>query len=824
MKIHIFLKLILFALAYYLGGLASHWLAFPPYSFTTLWIPCGIMLSVLLLSEKKYWPYYLLTGYFANVLVDLSTLQSLSVGLVFSLINVLQTYLGAALIKKFVGEKFTFHRVSHLFAFLILGAFLPTLITASIASAIITKAKLFESFNQVLSTWWVADVLAITIITPTIVSFPEIKYKGWHKQDKLKLAEYFLMLTCMIIVALNVFNLSNNIYGDYRFLIVPFLIWAALRFDLFGISLTMLIVSVLAIVEWKHTESKLLYGKFNLGMLLSLQVYLIITNLSALILSVINTYQRKVSKELGAERDLLQTLMDQAPDSIYFKDSESRFTRINKVQAAILGLNSTEDAIGKTDFDFFTPEHAIEAFQEEKLMMKTGKPLIGKMELIRDQRKGFCWVASSKAPIKNANGEIIGIVGIATDITAIKKIEEELRISEDKYKLLFKKSPVGILQCDENLIISACNEKFVQILGTTREKLINLDIKKLRDKRILPAIYKALEGEESFYEGYYNATTSNTKLWAIIKTTPLTDDNGKVAGAILIVEDGTKRKESEEELKKYTEEILTSRNLLEKRSTELSQLSQQLSQSEKELRELNASKDKFFSIVAHDLKSPFHGLLGYSRILIEEFDEMNRESIKGYIVNVNKHIKNLFKLIENLLDWSRMQTGRMEFKPEKLDLFENVVYGINLVVANAENKGIQIINHIKKDELVFADEQMLNSVIENFLSNAIKFTEKGGTITIDYNQRENFIEVSITDTGVGISEENLNKIFRIDESHSTLGTEQEKGTGLGLILCKEMIEQNGGEIKVESKIDEGTKFTFSIPIWLPENKQEAINE
>lgn len=266
-----------------------------------------------------------------------------------------------------------------------------------------------------------------------------------------------------------------------------------------------------------------------------------------------------------------------------------------------------------------------------------------------------------------------------------------------------------------------------------------------------------------------------------------------------------------DEISQKLEELQFNKDLLEERSAELNILSAQLAQSESELKELNASKDKFFSILAHDLKSPFSGLIGYMDLLVEDFDTLSLSEIKEYINNVHSVVGNIYDLTKNLLDWSRLQNGRMECNIVKLNLYETVMYAASLVSANARNKKISIANNVDKYATVFADDMMLNSVFENLLSNAIKFTPRGGTITISSKPINIFHEISIVDSGIGMSEETLQKIFRIESVHTTLGTEKEKGTGLGLLLCKEMIERQKGAISVESKVNEGTKFSFILP-------------
>lgn len=234
----------------------------------------------------------------------------------------------------------------------------------------------------------------------------------------------------------------------------------------------------------------------------------------------------------------------------------------------------------------------------------------------------------------------------------------------------------------------------------------------------------------------------------------------------------------------------------------------------KELQELNASKDKFFSIVAHDLKGPFHGLLGFSNLLADEFESLNKDQVRRYVNNIRSATKNVYGLVENLLDWSRIQIGRYEFAPGKIELKKEAEEVKTLLANNAAVKNIVISNKVDEAVFVTADVKMIHSVFQNLLSNAIKFTKASGEITFTAKEAGNFTEITVADNGIGISPENIERIFKIDTQFTTNGTAGEKGTGLGLLLCKEMIEKNGGTIKVESEVDKGSKFIFTLPTFI----------
>ncbi|MBI1937466.1 MAG: PAS domain-containing protein [Ignavibacteriales bacterium] len=233
--------------------------------------------------------------------------------------------------------------------------------------------------------------------------------------------------------------------------------------------------------------------------------------------------------------------------------------------------------------------------------------------------------------------------------------------------------------------------------------------------------------------------------------------------------------------------------------------------SEKELRDLNSAKDKLFSIIAHDLKNPFFGIIGFSEILYEDYNELNDEERKKFAKDINELADNTHKMLENLLEWSRQQTGRIEFNPKNFDVTPLIHESINAACHQSKIKKIKINSSLSETINVRADQNMINTVIRNLLSNAVKFTMPGGHIEVSAAMNGTKVFISIKDNGVGMDEDTLKRLFNINDAIKSSGTFGEKGTGLGLILCKEFVERNGGSISVQSILDNGSTFTFSIP-------------
>jgi len=237
-----------------------------------------------------------------------------------------------------------------------------------------------------------------------------------------------------------------------------------------------------------------------------------------------------------------------------------------------------------------------------------------------------------------------------------------------------------------------------------------------------------------------------------------------------------------------------------------------IEEQKKELEVLNATKDKFFSIIAHDLKNPFASLIGASDFLVNSYNELSQVQMANFLTIINNSAKQGYRLLENLLEWSRMQTGIIAWQPEQVDLWDLVNEVVILLTGSAENKEISLEANIDEDLSAFADPNMINTVVRNLVSNAIKFTPRGGKILVESKRSKDFIEISVTDNGIGIKPDEIDKLFRIDEQIVQNGTENETGTGLGLILCKEFIDKHKGEIYVKSELSQGSSFVFTLPI------------
>jgi PAS domain S-box-containing protein len=672
-------------------------------------------------------------------------------------------------------------------------------------------------------------------------------------------------------------------------------------------------------------------------------------NITAIISSGTDvTEQKLVEESLRFERYLLQTLLDNIPDGIFFKDRELRYIRTGK--GFLTKEFSPAEINGKTDKDFFSREFAKQSYNEEQEILKTGTPVINKIEKQVFYNGSHKWASTTKMPIYDAGGNISGIVGISRDISELKKAEETIKENEQRWRNLLENSPISIIIISNRKIVYA-NSEAVKIAGAenagqllgknifdftpaqnkyefitlnravnssgektphTEGKIFNLkkeiiavelaampvnylgneslqiifkDIsERKREEKVQQVInqilqtanselnieqlylfihnsIKALMNADNFYIALIDQSSETvafpyyvdmydsppppqkmsrgsteyviregkSQLFTKDKFIAL-NESGEIKlmgtpckvwmGVPLKIQDKTIGvmvvQDYENECAYNLKDLL----LLEtiafpvSRAIERKIVEAEREELIKQLKDINLSKDALFSVISHDLRSPFNALLGLSDILSKDYQKLSEQDRNNYLKSINKTARNLFSLVNNLLEFSRFQTGKMDFAPVKINLKEAVEKNILLIEGNAVSKNIKI-EHSLEDISLFADEAMFGSVIQNILSNAIKFSEPGKSIFITgqiiKQGAKNFTELRIKDQGVGMCEETLLNLFRPDKVVSTTGTAKEPGSGLGLLITKDYIEKNRGAIKVISEKNKGTEFIITLP-------------
>lgn len=378
---------------------------------------------------------------------------------------------------------------------------------------------------------------------------------------------------------------------------------------------------------------------------------------------------------------------------------------------------------------------------------------------------------------------------IILEVRKRRKLAEEIARSRSYLSTILNTAPTLIYVKDKEKKFRLVNDQFVQFFNTTSDAILNADNtnlisiedKWLADEEDLIILndkvpLKNIEREVKLSDG--------NKRWLKIHKAPLLDENNDVMGIVGIMDDITERV-------KYQEELLRTKRELEK---------------------LNTQKNKLFSIIAHDLRSPFTGLLGFSELLIADYPKLSEDEKMFYIRGIDTSLKNTLAFIDNLLTWSRLNMDRVEFKPAEILLADVIKSAIKSQKVNAKNKQIEILAQYEENIKIFVDAGMIETVIRNLISNAIKFTPKGGKVILNATLGDDgYVKISIKDNGIGMTSEKAKNLFNNTTNVSTNGTENEKGTGLGLTICKEFVSRHKGEIFVESEPNKGTTITFTLP-------------
>jgi PAS domain S-box-containing protein len=362
----------------------------------------------------------------------------------------------------------------------------------------------------------------------------------------------------------------------------------------------------------------------------------------------------------------------------------------------------------------------------------------------------------------------------------------ELEVSRNKYVNLFDFSPTPYFTLDQDGVIEEVNLSAGKILGFERKKLIG--------RKIITFI--PTDAREVFLS-FLNDVFSSTEKQACHLKIMNKDKN-----LLQVLLEGIKLEDTLEPDPKCQVALID--------LTEFKKVEDRLNKTNEELKELNGTKDKFFSIIAHDLRSPFEALLKYSELLATETEKLSHEEILQFSGALNEILNNLYGLLENLLHWSMLQRDLISFKPENININYTIEKIIRVSNHNFLRKNISVSNQTEKEILVYADANMLQLIIQNLIINAIKFTPEGGEISISAKIINKFVEVSICDTGIGIDPEISSTLFDFTTIYTTHGTSGERGTGLGLPLCKEFVERNGGKIRIESEPGNGSKFIFTL--------------
>ncbi|MFZ4414677.1 MAG: PAS domain S-box protein, partial [Bacteroidales bacterium] len=500
------------------------------------------------------------------------------------------------------------------------------------------------------------------------------------------------------------------------------------------------------------------------------------------------TKRKQDEKERVLQLAQISSLLDSIPDMIFFKDIEGVYLGSNPHFSDFAGKSQSE-IVGKTDYDLFEKAIADSFRQYDREMLMQKLPRHNEEWVTYADGKKVL-LDTLKTPYWAGDGSLIGILGISRDITERNSTQEDLKMMSTRLTLATRSGGVGVWDYDILNDLLMWDDQLFALYGIQKADFKGAfqawqTIFHPEDaERVDAEIQMAIRGEKDF-DTEFSVVWPDRSIHTIRALATVQHDNsGNSVRMIGTNWDITVQKQFEQEIKLQNAKLL----------------------------KLNTERDKFFSIISHDLRGPLGGFMGLTEMLAAGNEYYADDEKDEIMLDLSHSARNIFNLLENLLEWSKMNKGLSEFKAEKLDLNALVMDCKNILAESAKKKMIVIDLSICNEAEVLGDKNMLESVLRNLVSNAIKFTPQGGEICISAKISENkMMLVSVKDTGIGMREKLLNELFHINVSSRRPGTEGERSGGLGLLLCKEFVEKQGGKIWVESEQNKGSVFSFSIP-------------
>jgi PAS domain S-box-containing protein len=531
-------------------------------------------------------------------------------------------------------------------------------------------------------------------------------------------------------------------------------------------------------------------------------------------------YKHETNMRLKASEERYRELVEQSPIAIGIH-AEGKLVYANSAAVKLLGVISEKELIGKPIMDLVFPSfryliqervkqaskkrEKLEAI-EEKLLRLDGQEIdveISAMPIDFEGKEAVQVVIRDISDVKKKERIHQATVKILQSVNLSRSLDEQFNYLHKTLTdfLEIKNVCFAFFNKLNNSISFTCFSDEFEEKPQTRKFGNGLIEHTIKSARI-----QLLNKEEILRLIDAGTITFNEKLPQMWMGVPLTLDENLT---MLLV---FKEYINKNYLSKREMELINAITLPLSRAIERKMIEEEKKNTLDKLEELNQTKDNFFSIISHDLRSPFDSILGFTEILKNDFEELTSEELNLYLDSLYHSSRQIYSLLNNLLQYSRFQLGKIEFNKRVLKLSDIIENNIEILTGIALKKEIKLINQIEKEFYVYADEDMLNSIALNLITNAIKFSNRGGEIYIFALSKNCFINISVKDSGVGMDDNTLKKIFDLDAKKSTLGTENETGTGLGLVIVKEFVEKHGGSIMVTSEFSKGTTFSFTLPI------------
>ncbi|MBT5926201.1 MAG: PAS domain S-box protein [Verrucomicrobia bacterium] len=505
------------------------------------------------------------------------------------------------------------------------------------------------------------------------------------------------------------------------------------------------------------------------------------------------TDKKQTEHDLTLERRLLRSLLETIPDHVYFKDEKSKFIRCSRELSDRLGLKDPSAAEGKTDFHFFNEEHAKPAFDDEQEIIRTGIPIVNKIEKETWRNGEIGWVLTSKMPYKDEDGNIIGTFGVSKDISKLKQTEDALREAEQKYRDIFEQAVEGIFQSSPEGKYIEANPALARIYGyetpqAVLDSLTNIQQQLYVDPSRREEFARLMKRDGEIHEFESEIYRKDgEKIWISETARSVRDEDGNILYYEGVVEDISERKHSESALQYARDAAMESNRL----------------------------KSVFLANMSHEIRTPMNGIIGMSSLLRQS--PLSEEQI-NFAETIESSALSLLRLINDILDFSKIESGKMTIENEPFNIAEKVEQTVSLLADQAQKKGLEIILNIDccTPTEVLGDRTRIQQVLTNLIGNSIKFTHEGEVrINVGCQQDQKgicWLKFQVIDTGIGIKPDAREHIFEAFIQADNSMARKYGGTGLGLAITRQLVELMSGQLHLESEFGKGSCFWFTLPL------------
>ncbi|HVA97234.1 MAG TPA: MASE1 domain-containing protein [Candidatus Acidoferrales bacterium] len=755
-------------LVYIISGKIGLSLAFINPSATAIWPPTGIALACLLFFGNRVAPAIFLGAF----IVNLTTAGTPATSIFIALGNTFEGVVGAYLVKRYANGIHAFSNVLDIFKFILLAAILSTTISANVGvlTLIVGNLASWKSFIQIWTTWWLGDMSGDLIIAPLFLIWGAAKWIQYDFKNTLNLLlSFFVLFITTDFVFIGLF--------PYPYLCIPVTVWIAFWFGRRGATVATLTIAIIAIFYTLHGIGPFAKNVSINQALILLQLFLGILSITSITFAALIHTIRKGEKTLATHEARFQALIEKSFDAVFLIDATSRILYASPSVKRVLGYDP-KDLIGFTGFDLVIPDDRTYAVKTlANLILKPGNTITIEFRVSRKDKK-IIWVEVTGTNLL-FDQSINAVVVNFRDITDKKILEENILREKTVDEAMLASIGDGILATDYTGKISMVNRAACETFNCKKTDLIGktvTDTIPMEDEtgKIIPVIdrpiTKVLKQRRKIVtsQTYYYVRKDKSKFPVRFTVTPITI-NGKISGIIEVFHDITKEKE------------------------------------------IDQMKDEFISMASHELRTPMTAVNGLlSMISHGDYGTVN-EKLKHPLENIQISAQRQIHLINDLLNVSRLQSGKIEFTITNFPLRQVLEDIVKSLMPIAQQKKLKLTFENNGELLVHADEEWCKNILNNLIGNALKFTENGG-VSISYHAKNEFVFVSVTDTGSGINSDDRDKLFGKFKQLDGQTSGKPPGSGLGLYLSRELAQKMGGDVQLQkSTVGAGSTFILMLP-------------